>query len=428
MVEGPPGGGVPDDQDPPAVVAAGEVVEERADAVHDVLVALPSREGDLDPLRALALESLDRRAVQRTVVALPQPGIRVDRDRGAREGDLRRLHGASEVRGEHRLDPVGATALIERPGQAPTPGGQTSVPPPCGDAALVVLAQRMSLEDDLDGHAPMLTIRGGPGRRRGRAVVRHDPCVAWLDYDLGSARALFTDRTGGVSPAPFDTANLAVDAGDDARAVEENRRRAGRRLGPPAMDSATWVPITQVHGATVVWAAAVDHRVEADAVVLDAPGLTALILTADCAPVALAGGTAAAAVHVGWRGLLEGIVPGAVASLAEIDGMPTRAVVGPCIGPCCYEFGFDDLDRVAATLGDEVRARTRDGRPALDLPAAVHRSLNDAGVAHVESAAICTACSTDYFSYRRDGASGRQGLLLALSAAGPRRGAGRLRR
>jgi len=137
------------------------------------------------------------------------------------------------------------------------------------------------------------------------------------------------------------------------------------------------------------------------------------VLSADCAPVALASREGVVGVaHAGWRGLLGGVLERAVAAMRALGAGEIEAVLGPCIRPPCYEFGADDLDRVAARLGDGVRGRTASGAPALDLPAGVGAALERAGVDDLRDVGLCTACTPGYFSHRARGDRGRQALAL----------------
>jgi purine-nucleoside/S-methyl-5'-thioadenosine phosphorylase / adenosine deaminase len=133
---------------------------------------------------------------------------------------------------------------------------------------------------------------------------------------------------------------------------------------------------------------------------------------ADCAPVALVAGEAVAAVHVGWRGLLAGVVPTAVELARRRGGGPVRAVVGPCISATHYEFGARELDQLTRRLGPTISGRTADGTAALDLRAGVRAALDDAGVAEHTDVDLCTYASDAYFSHRRDGVTGRQALII----------------
>lgn len=154
---------------------------------------------------------------------------------------------------------------------------------------------------------------------------------------------------------------------------------------------------------------------EADAAVTAVPGAVVSVQTADCAPIALIGEGAVAAVHAGWRGLAAGIVASSVEAVRDLAPGPVRAVVGPCIHPSCYEFGDADLDEVASALGDHVRSTTAAGRPALDLPAGVHAALAAAGVTEVDDRGTCTACSDAHWSHRAGGDPERQALAVWIA-------------
>lgn len=119
-------------------------------------------------------------------------------------------------------------------------------------------------------------------------------------------------------------------------------------------------------------------------------------------------------VHAGWRGLLGGVVGAAVDVLRSIGHGDVRAGLGPCIHPGRYEFGRAELDRAVEHFGATVEGLTEDGRPALDLPAAVRAALARAGVGEMGDVDVCTAASPDHFSFRRDGGPGRQALVAVL--------------
>jgi YfiH family protein len=233
--------------------------------------------------------------------------------------------------------------------------------------------------------------------------------VRWLEAELPAARAAFSTRLGGVSHEPYDALNVAIMTGDVREDVRENRLRLAAVLGrePDGV-----VMGRQVHGAELrahaerqeprVYADVVKSPDEVDAHATADPGLTPLVMVADCLPVALAGPGGVAMAHCGWRGLAAGIVArGATAVDAE------AAAVGPGIGPCCYEVGdevlteFADLDGVA------------DGR-MLDLSAVARALLARAGVEATETSGLCTKCNPDlFYSHRRDGGrTGRQAGLV----------------
>jgi YfiH family protein len=182
-----------------------------------------------------------------------------------------------------------------------------------------------------------------------------------------------------------------------------------------------WVAVHQVHGARVLRVARpLNDQRDADATVTDVPGLALAVQGADCPLVALSSDGAVGAVHAGWRGLVGGVIEAAVNALHELSHGPVHAVIGPCIGPECYEFGADDLDRVASALGDSVRATTTNGRPALDLRIAATAALTGSGVSDVDLEGGCTACGTlrgePLFSHRARGDTGRHAGVVWLES------------
>ncbi len=249
---------------------------------------------------------------------------------------------------------------------------------------------------------------------------------------FGGVDVFFTTRVGGVSTGPYRSFNLADHVGDDPGAVVENRRRLGGAVA--AGRGLRWQWLSQVHGPGVVTVGRPAPRAgsggpagdasapgrdpaspeapEGDASVTAAEGVALAVLTADCAPVALAGRTAVSAVHAGWRGLEAGVVGAAVSALRDLDDGPVSALVGPCIRAHHNEFGAGDLDRLARRFGDGVRSRTPAGTPAFDLAGGVAVALARAGVEEIDDVGICTVCSGDLFSHRRDGVTGRQAMVV----------------
>lgn len=246
----------------------------------------------------------------------------------------------------------------------------------------------------------------------------------------------FSLRGGGVSIAPFDSLNLGSAVGDEPTAVEENLRRLLRaaRVAPDA-----FVSVRQVHGDRVVHAAwgvgrvelrdtrqgaALAGPVEADAII-GQPGTVVGVRVADCVPILLHDPVTglSAAIHAGWRGTVALIVSRTIDILSKeyaVRPASLRAVIGPFIGPCCFEVGDEVAERFAsdAAFGPDTVDRTR-AKPHVDLGRANRRLLEAAGVeaAHVEAAGGCTSCDpARYFSHRRD--DGRTGRHLALVAAG----------
>jgi YfiH family protein len=220
----------------------------------------------------------------------------------------------------------------------------------------------------------------------------------------------FTTRTGGVSEAPYDSLNLTVGTGDDHRRVEENRRLACEAVGVSGESLAF---NRQVHSPLVHRARAGARGEPGDGLWTDEPGVSMLAMSADCLPIAVArtdGRPALALLHAGWRGLSGGVVAAGVAALCADSSRTARlaAVVGPAIGPCCYEVGPE-----VSALFDPDLTRGR----KLDLWAAAERALHSAGVERVERVDLCTRCHPElFFSHRRDGrARGVQGVLGAVA-------------
>lgn len=214
------------------------------------------------------------------------------------------------------------------------------------------------------------------------------------------ARIVFTDRSVG-------------DLGQGSAGADLDRRRSQVAPWP-------WTTLQQVHGATAV---IVEHPgamqdAPADAAVTSCSGAVLAVQTADCAPIALvAEAGAIGVVHAGWRGLAAGVIPAAVDALRRLADGPCRAVLGPCIGPECYEFGTADLDLLAERFGPDVRSATSDGRPALDLRAAVAAALAEVGVPLDDRAVACTACGGRWFSHRARGEVERQVVAAWIESA-----------
>ena len=236
--------------------------------------------------------------------------------------------------------------------------------------------------------------------------------------DVGPARVWFTDRHGGVSTGAYSSNDLADHVGDDPASVRENRLRlaAGLAAEEPSVprDPTAWVWLRQVHGVDVTTAGPALSPPEADASVTGESGRPLVVLTADCAPIAIANDTALGVVHAGWLGLEGGVIDAAVRTLRATGSGPVHAVLGPCIQPARYEFGADLLARLTARLGSDVASRTERGAPALDIPTAVRRSCERVGVDRFDDVDLCTAASPDHFSFRRDGVTGRQAVVAVL--------------
>jgi len=226
----------------------------------------------------------------------------------------------------------------------------------------------------------------------------------------GPYEVVFSTREGGVSEGPFASLNLGRATADEPERVDENRRRLCAEAGaaPDAL-----AMNYQHHSADVLKALPGSRGERGDGLWTDERGLPVLALTADCLPIAVArangAGPALAVLHAGWRGLLSGI---AASGIAALGGGRAAAIVGPGIGPCCYEVGEEVAAPFRAAFGPDV---VRGGK--LDLWSAAERALRAAGCAQVERIDLCTACNPDrFFSHRRDdGVTGRQGVLGVIA-------------
>jgi len=152
---------------------------------------------------------------------------------------------------------------------------------------------------------------------------------------------------------------------------------------------------------------------DGDAVVARRPGYALTVLTADCAPLALGSAEGIyGAVHVGWRGLVAGVIARAVDALRALGASAPSAGLGPTIGSCCYEFSPADLDRIETALGHPVRDRTTWGTPSLDLRGAIGAQLARAGAVLTDTVPVCTVCAPGYFSHRAHAELDRQALYV----------------
>jgi len=229
-----------------------------------------------------------------------------------------------------------------------------------------------------------------------------------------NVRACVTTRTGGVGCAPFDSLNLGDHVGDDPAAVRENRRRLHAVL--PA--EPCW--LQQVHGTRCIDVASAMPGDTADAAFAHAPGAVCAVLTADCLPVLFCdeAGTRVAAAHAGWRGLLAGVLENTVAALA-VPGERLMAWLGPAIGPQAFEVGGEVRDAFVARepVAAAAFVARSDGKWLCDLYRLARQRLAAQGIRRVAGGDFCTLRDPGrFFSYRRDGTTGRMASLVWLEA------------
>jgi YfiH family protein len=239
--------------------------------------------------------------------------------------------------------------------------------------------------------------------------------------------ALSTTRRGGVSPAPYDDGmgsgglNLGTHVGDQPHNVAHNRQIL-RAMLP---DDPAW--LSQVHGTTVVDVARVRTQEvpEADASLSTTPGKVCVIMTADCLPVLFCDteGKTVAAAHAGWRGLASGVLENTVESMRAAGAGELMAWMGPAIGPYQFEVGPDVKQAFLGGAQDasgvrhvEAAFSPIEGKPGkylADIYALARYLLHRAGVARVHGGEFCTVSNSGrFYSYRRDGVTGRQAALI----------------
>ena len=238
----------------------------------------------------------------------------------------------------------------------------------------------------------------------------------------------FTSRHEGVSRTPYNSLNLGTNTLDQPHNVAGNRNLLASAFG---IHQDALVTVRQVHGTDIL---VIDEKnedyshflsVESDAIITNQPGVMIGICVADCAPILLLdpGKRVIAAVHAGWQGTAAGLVAKTVAgmkSLFDCDPASLQAVVGPCIGKCCYEVDtpVKQAFSQSGTLWENFAAPNDAAKWQLDLSAANRELLISAGVpvAAIQVSDLCVSCHRElFFSYRRDnGETGRQMGFIML--------------
>jgi hypothetical protein len=235
----------------------------------------------------------------------------------------------------------------------------------------------------------------------------------------------FSTRIGGVSPFPANSLNLSGFDDDTVENIYENRRRFLAVFDGDFKLALAW----QVHGDTIRIVKTVDDigdsELRADAVMSDMHGVLAAVKTADCVPVLIGDPKSGAfvAVHAGWRGTAQSTVKKAVTKLRETyssNPIDMIAAIGPAASCRHYEIGREVIEQFAANLSQSEKyfSPTREGHAFVDLHAANHDQLFDAGVLseNIFTAPFCTMERSDlFFSYRREKQDfGKTGRLLSV--------------
>ena len=229
-------------------------------------------------------------------------------------------------------------------------------------------------------------------------------------------KALVTTREGGVCLTPIESFNLADHVGDSSRAIAQNRKR----LQAMFPNTLVWQWLNQVHGAAVAEIEAAGEPLSVDGLITRNEGVACCVLTADCLPVFLASnrGNEVAIVHAGWRGLVAGIIENTVHKMRS-PANELVAWLGPSIGPCHFEVGEEVRTQVIDSEGEALAgcfAIARNERKYMaDLPGIATHKLLQLGSTSVTAHDSCTYCDADrFFSYRRDGKTGRMACLIYI--------------
>ncbi|WP_429148424.1 peptidoglycan editing factor PgeF [Aeromonas rivipollensis] len=242
----------------------------------------------------------------------------------------------------------------------------------------------------------------------------------WIEPDWpapGNVRALSTTRDGGLSEGVFAGLNLGAHVGDEPARVEANRARLQQAAQLPG--PLNW--LNQVHGTAV-------HRVgsdyerapDADAACTQQAGQACIVMTADCLPVLFCdrAGTVVAAAHAGWRGLKEGVLEASIAAMGCEPG-EILTWLGPAIGPTAFEVGGEVREAFMAEQAEAESAfvpSVSEGKWLADIYRLARLRLARAGVNAVYGGEFCTFSDGDqFYSYRRDGQTGRMASLIWLA-------------
>ncbi|MGY3944685.1 peptidoglycan editing factor PgeF [Aeromonas tecta] len=242
----------------------------------------------------------------------------------------------------------------------------------------------------------------------------------WIEPDWPAptaVRALSTTRDGGVSEGVFRGLNLGAHVGDEASKVEANRALLQQAAGVPGR--LNW--LNQIHGTAVhpvsnQYAGAPD----ADAACAHQAGLACIVMTADCLPVLFCdrAGTRVAAAHAGWRGLQGGVLEASIAAMG-CEPADILAWLGPAIGPTAFEVGGEVRDAFMAEQAEAAAAfvpSANEGKWLADIYQLARLRLARAGVSAVYGGEHCTHSDGErFYSYRRDGQTGRMASLIWLA-------------
>ncbi|RQW63086.1 peptidoglycan editing factor PgeF [Vibrio viridaestus] len=229
-----------------------------------------------------------------------------------------------------------------------------------------------------------------------------------------SVTAIASTRENGFSVGEYSGLNLGTHVGDDPKLVIKNRQELVESHALPSQP--VW--LNQTHSTKVVnlesWT---DQVLDADGIFTTTPGIVCAVMTADCLPVLLSNkqGTEVAAVHAGWRGLADGILGNAVSYFSNPEDV--TAWIGPAISQTYFEVGDEVVQQFVETDSNLISAfEPKAGTPGkwmCNLPLIAKMKFVGLEVYDVELSGLCTfKDETKFYSYRRDGVTGRQGSFI----------------
>ncbi len=232
---------------------------------------------------------------------------------------------------------------------------------------------------------------------------------------IASVCAVTTTRQGGVSLAPYDSFNLAYHVQDEPLAVTQNRQLLSQVMG---QNPIVW--LDQRHTSDCVYVDQLpDQPLVADALWTDQPGLALAVMTADCLPILLTNGKRVCAIHAGWRGLVDGIIENSLKQCTKPGGAQRKnwqAWIGPAISAEFFEVGTEVRQAFIEkypTFTDYFQSHG--DKWLVDLAAMAEQILRLQGIANVTQSGLCSyADSKRFYSYRRDGQTGRMASLIWL--------------
>ncbi len=257
--------------------------------------------------------------------------------------------------------------------------------------------------------------------------------IIQADWDApDNIRTLVTTRMGGYSLPPYKSFNLAMHVGDDPQIVEQNRKRLEELLP----SEPKW--LNQIHSSRIINAADIEPQPDADGSITAQKNIVSVVMTADCLPALICNrqGSAVAAVHAGWRGLLAGILEQGAEQLLKLSTCQKDEVLvwlGPAIGPNHFEVGDDVRQAFLARAQGRGQShyesiercfakhtKTSDGQNKYlaDIYQLARVRLSAIGVDNVSGGHYCTYSEADkFYSYRRDGVTGRMASMVWINQA-----------